>query len=120
MAWLTPGIAFGLWAFNLGRLVAVRDRRLAQKAPVLAVLGTAEDGAADWLAAGQALESLLLHATASGLSVSFFNQAIEMAHLRSRLNSMIGGRGFPQVLLRLGYGAPAKHTPRRPVDEVVI
>lgn len=118
--WLSPGVSLALWAFNLGSLIAARDRRLASRGPVLAVLGTEADDPQSWLAAGQALESLLLQATAAGLSISFFNQAIEIPRLRTELSRVIGHGGFPQILLRLGYGGSAKHTPRRPAREVVI
>lgn len=118
--WLSPGLSLALWAFNLGSLIAARDRRLVRNAPVLAVLGTETDDPQSWLAAGQALESVLLHATAAGLSISFFNQAIEVPRLRTELSRLTGRGGFPQILLSLGYGRPARHTPRRPAKEVVI
>ncbi len=120
LAWLSPGVSLGLRFFDLGDLVAYRDRRLAQNAPLLAVLGTAEDTHAAWLSAGQALEMLWLKATAAGLSVSLFSQPIDVRHLRTELTRIIGRTGFPQVLLRVGYGFPVPHTPRRPAKEVLI
>jgi hypothetical protein len=120
MSLLTPGFSLLLWMLNLGSLVAAHDRRLAQNAPILAVLGTEKDQPEAWLSAGQAMERVLLRATAAGLSASFFNQPIEVPHLRAELGKLIGRNGFPQVLLRLGYGKPARHTPRRPASEVVI
>jgi len=36
------------------------------------------------------------------------------------LASIIGRVGFPQILLRLGFGPEAKPTPRRSAQEVII
>jgi hypothetical protein len=30
------------------------------------------------------------------------------------------GVKYPQLLIRMGYAEPAKHTPRRPVEEVLV
>jgi hypothetical protein len=117
---LAPCLSLLLWTINCGGLIGARNRDLAKRAPVLAVLGTAEDSPQAWLAAGQALESLLLRATVAGLSASFFSQPVEVEHLRSELLGLTGRKGFPQMLLRLGYGEAARHTPRRPAKEVVI
>jgi len=126
-----PGYAFGMSALVSrlapavlpwvpgGRAQATRDRALALEAPLLAVLGTAGDGPRDWLAAGQALQRTLLIAAAHGMSASFLNQPIQLPALRSRLRALIGGTGFPQVVLRMGYGPQAVPTPRRAVCDVL-
>jgi Nitroreductase family len=101
---------------DLGAQVARRDQRLAESAPVLALLETAGDAPEDWLAAGQALERLLLRAAASGLQASFLNQPVQVDALRPRLRTAAGGEGHPQLVLRLGYpGKPVPATPRRPL-----
>jgi hypothetical protein len=53
--------------FDLGRRLAGRDANLAARSPVLAVLATDGNAVPDWLAAGQALERVLLTAAAAGL-----------------------------------------------------
>ena len=51
---------------------------------------------------------------------SFLNQPIEVPELRSRVvRDVIKKQGFPQLLIRMGYGQEIKPTPRRPVDEVI-
>jgi hypothetical protein len=85
----------------------------------LAVLGTTTDTPDDRLAAGEAVAHLLLQATIAGLSASFLNQPNEVPALRRRLAESIGQTGWPQMLIRLGYGPAAKHTPRLAVTEVV-
>jgi hypothetical protein len=86
----------------------------------LAVVGTDADAPQDWLAAGQALASVLLRARAEDVWASFLNQPIEVPELRTRLCSVIGREGFPQLLLRLGYGTEVEATPRRSLKEVIV
>ena len=90
--------------FDMGSGQAAKDRQLAEGSPVLAVLGTENDTPAAWLAAGQALARVLLRAQAEGVSASFLNQPIEVSELRPQLREAIGKTGFPQLLLRMGYG----------------
>ena len=111
---------FLMRTFDRGRGVAARDRDLVEGSPVLAALGTWTDSPADWVAAGQALARILLRARADGVWASFLNQPIEVAELRPRLLSALDTEGWPQMLLRLGYGPDGvMPTPRRPVDEVL-
>jgi hypothetical protein len=126
-----PGYAYGagdlastitpvvIRTFDMGKGAAARDRDLALGSPVLAILWTEEETPRAWLQAGQGLERALLRLTADGISVSFLNQPIEIPDLRDGLTRMLGREGYPQVILRLGYGRPIRPTPRRPVDEVL-
>src|SRR5581483_6595735 len=81
---------------------------------------TNADDVESWLAAGQAMEAVLLSATAEGLSTSFFNQPMEVPLLRQQLLHVLNRAGWPQVLLRIGYGGEVRATPRRPLTEVVV
>jgi nitroreductase len=98
---------------------AARQQALVEASPVVALLVAAGDTPADWLSAGQALQRVLLTATAEGISASYLNPPIEQPRLRPRLAEIFGVTGNPQVLLRLGYHAPVSATPRRPLHEVV-
>jgi nitroreductase len=105
---------------NLGRRIAAQDQRLAETAPLLALLTTRGDGVADRLAAGQALQRLLLVACAEGLQAGYLNQPIQVPHLREALRRLVGA-GEPQLLLRLGEPAgrrPVRQVPRRPLSEL--
>jgi hypothetical protein len=104
---------------NPGSSEAERDRRRAMGTRALLVLGTARDGVAEWLAAGEALERVLLRAAASGLFASYFSQPIAIPELRHQLGLTLGERGAPQIMLRLGYGLEVRPTPRRTVAEVL-
>lgn len=106
--------------FDLGNGQAAKDRDLAMKSPGLVVLGSEKDGVGDWVAAGQALERVLLRARAVGVWASYLNQVTQISELRLRLANIIDQVGFPQVVLRLGYGPEVRPTPRRRVSDVLI
>ena len=42
------------------------------------------------------------------------------AELRAQLASMLGLAGYPQILLRLGYGEETPPSPRRAVRELLV
>lgn len=104
---------------DMGRQVGTKNRRLAETAPLLAVLTTREDRPRDWLTAGQALQRLLLLASREGLQAAYLNQPIQVASLRPRLQGLTTG-GLPQMLLCLGYPTgESRAAPRRPVEAVI-
>jgi nitroreductase len=88
--------------------------------PLVAVLGTAGDAPVDQLAAGQALQRVLLTATDSGLATSMLSQPIEVASAREQLRLALGRFGAPQMVLRIGYGQPGSPTPRRDPNDVIV
>jgi len=106
--------------FDLGDGQAGQDEELAGGSPILAVLMTKKDNPRAWLAAGQALERILLLARGDNVWCSFLNQPVEVADLRPKLMSLMGHSGMPQIVLRLGYGDDITPTPRRPLEEVLI
>jgi hypothetical protein len=106
--------------FDMGSGVGAKDGQLAEESPVLAVLSTQGDDQVAWLSAGQALERLLLSACKLGLQASYLNQSIQTASLRPKLQHVIGAKGLPQILLRIGFQTeelPA--APRRALDAVI-
>ena len=104
---------------NPARAEADRDRRRARTTKSLLVLSTSRDGKEEWVAAGEALERVLLRATAAGLTASYLNQPVEVPELRARLRDAIGEAGQPQIMIRLGYGLEVPMVPRRRVEEVL-
>jgi nitroreductase len=121
-----PGYSFGfndimslMGPFDAGKGQAAKDRQLAAGSPVLALLGSNSDEPIDWLKAGLALGSILLFARSQNIWSSFLNQPIEVPELRGRVSDAIKKHGFPQLLLRMGYGQEVKPTPRRSVEEVI-
>jgi len=87
--------------------------------PCLAVLSSDGSGRHQELRAGQALQHVLLRATAAGVTSSLFSQPIEVSSARARLATLCGG-GTPQMVVRLGFGVAHDPTPRRPIEDVVL
>ncbi|HEX6472160.1 MAG TPA: hypothetical protein VF069_23915 [Streptosporangiaceae bacterium] len=90
---------------------------------VVALLTTPGDLRADWLRAGQALQRLLLRASADDVSAAFHTQALEVPELREFVRGRFCDGAHPQMLLRLGRPAwrpgDAYGAVRRPVADVV-
>jgi nitroreductase len=90
-----------------------------ERSPHLALLTTDEDEPEDWLIAGQALQRVLLTATASGLSASFLCQLLELRDMREDDPPHLPEANL-QMILRLGYAAErAARVPRRPLADVL-
>ncbi len=127
-----PGYALGLSelqsvvgplmvrTFDIGTSQAAKDEELSRWSALLAVIVTSSDDTPDWIGAGQALQRVLLTATAAGLQASFMNQPIEISSMRVQLGRELGLPGHPQLLLRVGYGPNAAPTPRRDVSDVLV
>ncbi|MEV6235599.1 nitroreductase [Lentzea sp. NPDC051838] len=88
--------------------------------PLVVVLCSHYDGPLGDLQAGQAMQRVLLTATAHGLSASFLSQPVEVRRVREDLRRALGGMLVPQTVLRLGFSTPVPATPRRPVAELLI
>ncbi|MFF8287548.1 Acg family FMN-binding oxidoreductase [Streptomyces albus] len=105
--------------FARGHAATDRGSAAYENAPNLVAVSTAEDDPKAWLAAGQAMERVLLLATREGLASSFATQALERPDLRWLLRDPSRGAGPVQMILRLGYGPMGPHTPRRAVRDVL-
>jgi len=98
-----------------------RQTATFESSPQLAVLSTAGDDPADWLAAGMALQSALLTATSCQVSASFVNQPLEHAPIRALVRELIGGAARPQMIIRLGYPTDEEgRTPRRDWHDTLV
>ncbi|MFE2070035.1 Acg family FMN-binding oxidoreductase [Streptomyces sp. NPDC059467] len=105
--------------FAAGHAVPGRGSAVFEKHPHIALLGTGHDGPADWLRAGQALERVLLTATAGGLVASMVSQTLDWPELRWVTRDPSSGMAQVQMVIRLGYGPVGHPSPRRPVNEVL-
>ncbi|MBC3193314.1 nitroreductase [Pseudonocardia sp. C8] len=100
------------------RPAPVRPGRAPGNGPLIGVLSVHVDGPREDLRAGEALQRVLLTATAEGLAASFLSPLVEVPDVRDRVRRLLGGTRPPQVVLRLGHGAAGPATPRRaPVVE---
>ena len=82
------------------------------------VLSTQSSSRSDWLRAGQALQRVLLTATLRGVAVSPLTQPLETPDAWL-VRDPGASFEFPQMILRIGYGLPVPHSPRRAVSEVL-
>ena len=115
-----PIAASTIRTFDIGEGMAAMHEKLLAGSPLLIAIATDSDNREAWLAAGQALERLLLTAATTGLCASYLNQPVEIAALRERLRKVAGIDASPQLLLRIGYGPQVtQRAPRRPLDEVL-
>jgi len=108
---------------DLGKRLARKDHELLMSAPVLGILGAPGDDRETHLKVGRAFERVFLTATALGLAVQPVSQIVEVPDLRVELAKSVPLRAgcLPQQPFRLGYGEPEKeHTPRRPLEEVLM
>lgn len=112
--WTTP-----VRDFAAGRSMPSRGWATFEENPRIALLGTAGDRPADWLRAGQALERVLLRATADGLVASLTSQPLEWEDLRWVARDPLSAMAHVQMVLRLGYGPEGRPSPRRPVTDVL-
>ncbi|MFF8598005.1 Acg family FMN-binding oxidoreductase [Streptomyces sp. NPDC015232] len=124
-----PAYAFGPRQYDvtspvrdLGSHLRIPGRPSAhfEKSPQIALLGTVEDGPAEWLKAGQALHRVLLRATLDGLSTSLTSQPLEWPELRPVARDPGSTTGYVQMMIRLGYGPRGRATPRRSVSDVLV
>ena len=114
----SAGDALALRDFGLTGVVPVR-RASFEGSPILAVL-YGGDTPGQWLRTGQALQRVLLTATAHGVATSLLTQPLEIPELRDRLTEPT--TGWPaQAIVRLGYTRRlAARSLRRPLSEVVL
>lgn len=92
-------------------------------AGVVLVLATETDNPLALLRAGEATSVVLLTATALGLASCPLTEPLEVTATRAEVRAkLLGGDGFPQMLLRVGWAAlnadPLPATPRRPLSDV--
>jgi nitroreductase len=81
--------------------------------PLIAVIGTFHDLPLAHLQAGQAMQRVLLTATAAGLAASFLSEVVEVPSTRKQLRELIVGGLWPQTVLRLGRPTTAVTAPAR-------
>ncbi|ORW09002.1 Acg family FMN-binding oxidoreductase [Mycobacterium lacus] len=113
---------------DVGRDFPVRshtDRRadIREDWSQILVLSTPEDTRADVLRCGEALSSALLECTMAGMATCTLTHLIESSESRDIVRNLIGRRGEPQVLIRVGITPPMEElpapTPRRPLRSVL-
>ncbi len=101
-----PASWAGASAGRTGTVVAERAQERTgarnEATGVVALLVTEEDGRADWLRAGQALQRVLLCAAEEDVSAAFHLEALEVPELREFIRTRFCDGAHPQMIMRLG------------------
>jgi hypothetical protein len=95
----------------------MRQQTSFEAHPDFAVLSTDYDEPADQVAAGAALERVLLTATRVGVSASFLNQPLEFDDLRHKVQGLTQRPGHSHMIIRFAHSRPGTGTARRSVAE---
>jgi hypothetical protein len=98
-----------------------RDRTHLATTPLLAAFVATTDDIPAWIAVGRCYQRLALRATLAGIRHAHINQPVEVRALRPRLHDALGlaPGGHALLLLRLGRGAAAPFSLRRPLAAVL-
>lgn len=103
-----------------GRALIAQD---VDERPLIAVLLSESDSPLEHLEAGESMMRLMIQAQLLGVASCPLSQAVDLLAFRSRLQTLMGWQGYPQMMLRLGYPVPdaasTARTPRRPVSSVL-
>jgi nitroreductase len=89
-------------------------------AGVAGLLTTTADRPADWVSAGQALQRIMLTASAGGAAVALHGQPIELPWLREFIKTQLSDGACPHLVLRFGLVAQVAVSVRRDPDDVLF
>ena len=89
-------------------------------AGVAGLLTTAADRPADWVNAGQALQRILLTASACGAAVALHSQPLELPWLREFIRTQLSDQACPHLVLRIGMVTQAAVSVRRDPGDVLF
>ncbi|MCC5870303.1 MAG: hypothetical protein JJU27_17515 [Gammaproteobacteria bacterium] len=116
----------------LGRLImtrlvrpegeAAKQEKALRSSALVMIFVARENDRRHWIDVGRSFEHTALIATSLGIAHAHVNMACEVEPLRARLAAHLGyERGEqPLLLIRFGYAKTLPHTPRRPLEQVVV
>ena len=113
---------FGSFIFGTFDMSSSRARietSYMKASPAVAVLSTESEDKLTWIKTGVLFETLFLMATQLDIRFDLFSQPIAIPELRQEMAQILKAK-YPQILIRMGYAEPSMHTPRRPVEEVLV
>jgi nitroreductase len=107
---------------DLGKSTARKDNELLESAPALGLICSAENDRRTQVLVGQVFGRVYLTCAALGLGLQPVSQIVQLPEIKSELARLAPARGLiPQQPFRLGYAEPEEaHTPRRPLEEVLM
>ena len=89
-------------------------------AGVVGLLTTTADRPADWVNAGQALQRILLTASACGAAVALHSQPLELPWLRELIRTHLSDDAYPHLVLRIGMVTQVAVSVRRDPADVLL
>jgi len=122
-SWLTSKMSqLAVTYLNMGKSTAKKDSELLMSAPILGVISSGSDERESRIKAGRTFERLALTAASLNVSLHPMSQILEIPELKSEVAKLIPVADvYPQQTFRLGYAEPErKHSPRRPLPEVLV
>lgn len=123
MSWFMAKLAqLAISHLNFGKVMARTDSEVLMSSPVLGLLSSKENSRKTQVKVGQVFERVYLAASGLGISLQPMSQIVQIPELKAELTKLIPVADvFPQQPFRLGYARPEKeHTPRRPLEEVLV
>jgi nitroreductase len=120
---------------NISKGQTKKDSEMLLSAPALVALASAADDRKSQVRAGQIFDRIALTTTSLGMAIHPMSQILEVPETKGELTELLEVPEvktrvaklspeepvFPQHTFRLGYAEPEKeHTPRRPLEEVLL
>ena len=106
--------------FGAEKLITERHQAELQSTPAFGLISADNAGREAEIKAGRVLVRLYLTVNALGLCMQPVSMLLEFDAVKAEFSKLFRAGGVPLVPFRLGYpGAPAKPTPRRPLEEVL-
>ncbi len=97
------------------------DEKNIRSSSALLLVVSEKNDKKSWVDVGRSFERIALTLTALNIKNAHLNQPCEVPQLKMQLQQHLElGSAHPQLLLRIGYAEPLPHSPRRPVEEVLI
>lgn len=121
-SWLMSKLAqFAVSHLDLSGSIAKKDHELLQSAPLLGLVAVTDVDRESRVRAGQVFERLFLAVTHAGAALQPMNQILQVAEVRDEFECLLPRDwGTPQITFRLGYAPAEAHTPRLPLEEVLV
>jgi hypothetical protein len=108
---------------DLGESVAHQDHEIIEGSALLGLICATGDTHLAHMRTGQLFERVWLTATAIGISIHPMSQTMRHRELRAAVGELLPSPGWmPQHLFRVGFSSRqhALHTPRRPLEHVLL
>jgi nitroreductase len=94
------------------------EEKNIKKSSGIIIISSKTDSKKNLIKTGRTLQRILLDLTKRGLSYSFMNSPCQVEKIRKNLIKKI--KEFPQIIIRIGYAKTISHSPRKPLEEVII